>query len=75
MKTHNYTKYLLTTIKEVIIPEGITTIPNGFFNNLPNLSIIHLPASLINLSKANAGSIGHNKFKFKLAKNMHKKTF
>ena len=38
-------------VKTVYIEEGIKTLPNYLFKNTPNLEVIHIPQSLINLGE------------------------
>ncbi|WP_208894971.1 transglutaminase domain-containing protein [Ureaplasma diversum] len=53
-------------IKEIILSEGIKTIPDYFINNLTNLELVHLPASLEKISKNAFTQANANKLAFKV---------
>ncbi|WP_038103359.1 leucine-rich repeat protein, partial [Ureaplasma diversum] len=60
-------------IKEIILSEGIKTIPDYFINNLTNLELVHLPASLEKISKNAFTQANAKKLAFKVDKKTNSK--
>lgn len=53
-------------IKEIIISEKISFIPDYFLNNLANLELVHLPSSLTKISKFAFSQVNSSKLIFKI---------
>ena len=56
-----YCLYGQTGVTEVVVPEGVTSIPNGFFQNCTSLEKITYPDSIISFGRDIYGNINYEK--------------